>query len=99
MDSILNYDSGEPRPVVGQPGPQGRILSCTDSVQSPEVLEVSLTGTDLSVSGSAVWPVVSAMGLHQGVGTCHCSSQEARDPDLCPPGYSDNGAPPQTWIF
>ena len=66
----------------GQSRPQGCVLSCTDLAQSPEVLEVSLTGTDLSVLGSAIWPVLGTMGLHQGVGAHHCISQEARDPDV-----------------
>ena len=48
---------------------------------SPEVLEVSLAGADLSVPGSSVWSVLSSPGLHQGVGTRHCVSQETGDQD------------------
>ena len=81
-DSALDHESGESRLVDGQFRPQGCILSCTNPVQSAEVLEVLLAGTDLSVSGSVVWSVHGSICLHYSVCASHCISQEAEDPDL-----------------
>ena len=83
METTLNHHSHECRPVDGQSGPQGRVLSCTDSVSSPQVPEISLARTDLSVSGTAVRPVLGSAGLHQGASASHCMAQEAGDSDFC----------------
>ena len=53
--------------------------ACIDSVSSPQVPEIPLARTDLSVSGIAIQSVLGTTGLHQGAGTSHCMAQKAGD--------------------
>ena len=79
-DFALDHNSGGSRSVDDQSRPQRHILSCTDLVQPPEVLEVSLAGSDISVPGSAVWSVYGSTSLYPGSGAGYCLFQVARDP-------------------
>ena len=52
----------------GQPGSQGHVLPCTDPSGTSQVPEISLAGTDLPISGSAVRSVLGSLSFYQGVG-------------------------------